>query len=417
MEIKRDSHLKRLISAKHNGMIKIVTGVRRCGKSYLLFKLFCDHLNREGVPSERIVKVDLEDRRNKALRDPDALLAYIDSRISGNEMHYVLIDEIQLVPEFEDVLNSYLKLPNVDVYVTGSNSRFLSTDVITEFRGRGYEIRIAPLSFSEFLPAFDGSREEALAEYMTYGGMPKIVDFKEPKEKAEYLKGLFENAYIKDVKERHSIRNDGDLNELIDTIASSIGGLTNPNKLANTFASVKRSKISAHTIKSYLEILQDAFLIEKSLRYDIKGKRYISAPAKYYFCDIGLRNARINFRQHEVSHLMENLVYNELRLRGMSVDVGSVTFNSKNEQGASSRTALEIDFVCNQGSKRCYVQSALRLPSSEKLEQEIRPLKSVSDNFSKFVITEDPIKSYQDENGIVFMNIFEFLLSEDSLSV
>ena len=415
MEIKRDLLLKKLIDSKHNGMIKVVTGVRRSGKSYLLFNLFCQHLKEEGIAADHIIKVDLEDRRNKALRDPDALLNYIDSRMTDQQMYYILLDEVQHVVDFEDVLNSYLKLENADVYVTGSNSKFLSKDVITEFRGRGDEIKVAPLSFREFMSAFQGSREKALEEYMLYGGLPKVVTFPTAEKKVEYLKQLFQKTYLTDIKERYKIKNDDDLEELIDIIASSIGGLTNPTKLENTFQTVKHSDISHTTIKSYLDILQDVFLVEKSVRYDIKGRKYIDTPAKYYFSDLGLRNARLNFRQYEETHLMENLIYNELRLRGMSVDVGVVVKNEKDANGVSVRKQYEVDFVCNQGSQRYYIQSALHLPSEEKREQEVRSLNDIKDSFKKFVITEDLISRYQDDDGITYMNIYEFLLNEDCL--
>ena len=417
MEIKRDIYLNKLIASKHNGMIKVVTGMRRCGKSYLLFKLFYDHLKAFGVDDEHIIKIDLEDRRNKMLRNPDVLLAHIDERMKSNDMYYIILDEVQHVNEFEDVLNSYLKVSNADVYVTGSNSKFLSKDVVTEFRGRGDEIRMAPLCFREFMLVYNGTREQALEEYLTYGGLPKLIDLTEDAKKMEYLEGLFEKTYLTDIKERYNIKNDAELEELIDIIASSIGGLTNPTKLGNTFKTVKKTSISVNTIKSYLDILQDAFLVEKSIRYDIKGKKYIDTPAKYYFSDLGLRNARINFRQYEVTHLMENLIYNELRLRGMTVDVGIVVINTKNEEGKSQRKQLEVDFVCNQGSKRYYIQSALRLPTEEKRDQELRSLKNIDDSFQKFIITEDPIKRYQDNNGVIFMNIYEFLMDGDSLRV
>jgi len=417
MEIKRDFHLKKLIASRHNGMIKIVTGIRRCGKSYLLFKLFRDYLRNEGVRDDHIIMIDLEDRRNMELRDPDRLLKYIDDQMKDSDMYYILLDEIQLVPEFEDVLNSYLKIENADVYVTGSNSKFLSKDVITEFRGRGWEIKIAPLSFKEFVSVYKGTREDALKEYLTYGGLPKLFSFEDDVQKRDYLKVLFAKTYMTDIKERYHIKQDAELEELIDVISSSIGGLTNPQKLENTFKTVKNVQLSKQTIKAYLDILEEAFLIEKSIRYDIKGRKYISTPSKYYFTDLGLRNARIDFRQLEVTHLMENLIYNELRLRGMSVDVGVVVKNEKDDNGISMRKQLEVDFVCNQGSKRCYIQSALRLPSEEKLEQELRSLKSIDDSFLKFVITENAVKRYQDENGVVFMNIYEFLLDENSLRV
>lgn len=417
MEVKRDLYLNRLIRSMHNGMIKVITGIRRCGKSYLLFNLFSDYLKAQGVDDEHIIKIDLEDRRNKKLRNPDALLEYIDTRISKEGMHYVMLDEVQWVDEFEDVLNSYLKIHNVDVYVTGSNSKFLSSDVITEFRGRGDEIRVSPLSFSEFFSVFNGSRDEAMEEYITFGGLPMIATMQSNEEKIRYLKTLFKKTYITDILERYKIKNEEELEELINILSSSIGGLINPNKLVNTFKSVKNVSISPNTISFYLEILQDVFMVEKSIRYDIKGKKYIDTPAKYYFADLGLRNARINFRQHEVTHLMENLIYNELRTRGLMVDVGVVVVNTKDEEGKSQRKQLEVDFVCNEGSKRCYIQSALRLPNEEKREQELRSLINISDSFQKFVITEDPIKRYQDENGVVFMNIYEFLLDRDSLKV
>lgn len=417
MEIKRDLYLNKLIMSMHNGMIKIVTGIRRCGKSYLLFNLFSDYLKSQGVDEGHIIKVDLEDRRNKKLRNPDALLEYIDAHITKEGMHYVMLDEVQWVEEFEDVLNSYLKIPNVDVYVTGSNSKFLSSDVITEFRGRGDEIKVAPLSFSEYFSVFNGSKQEAMEEYLTFGGLPKIATMRGNEEKMKYLQTLFNKTYITDILERYKIKNEEELEELINILASSIGGLINPNKLVKTFKSVKNISISPNTLSFYLEILQEVFMVEKSIRYDIKGKKYIDTPAKYYFADLGLRNARINFRQYEVTHLMENLIYNELRVRELFVDVGVVVVNTKDEEGKSQRKQLEVDFVCNQGSKRCYIQSALRLPNEEKREQELRSLMNISDNFQKFIITEDPIKRYQDENGVVFMNIYEFLLDKESLKV
>ena len=380
-------------------------------------QLFCHHLKEAGIAADHIIKVDLEDRRNKELRDPDALLRYIDSHMTDQQMYYILLDEVQHVNEFEDVLNSYLKIENADVYVTGSNSRFLSTDVITEFRGRGDEIKIAPLCFREFMSVYQGTREKGLEEYMLYGGLPKVLDYPTVERKIEYLKSLFKKTYLTDIKERYKIKNDDDLEELIDIVASSIGGLTNPSKLENTFQTVKHSNITHTTIKSYLDMLQDVFLIERSVRYDIKGRKYIDTPAKYYFSDLGLRNARINFRQYEETHLMENLIYNELRLRGMSVDVGVVVKNEKDANGVSVRKQLEVDFVCNQGSQRYYIQSALRLPSEEKREQEVRSLKSINDSFRKFVITEDLISRYHDNEGITYMNIYEFLLDENSLQI
>ena len=416
MRISRDLYLKRLISSRHNGMIKIVTGVRRCGKSYLLFELFCNYLEISGVSRDHIVKVDLEDRHNKDLRNPDALMAFIDSRIVDKNMYYVLLDEVQLVDEFEDVLNSYLKKSNVDIYVTGSNSRFLSRDVATEFRGRGEEIKIFPLSFREFMSAFAGDNASGLAEYLTYGGMPKLFDMPDDSAKMAYLSNLFQKTYLSDIEERYKIKNSDELAELIDVVASSIGGFTNPSKLENTFKSVKHSKISQPTIKSYLEILQDVFLVKKAIRYDIKGRHYIDTPAKFYFEDLGLRNARLDFRQQESNHLVENLIYNELCIRGFSVDVGVVTHSVK-EFGKLVRKQLEVDFVCNKGSKRCYIQSAWHIPSEEKRLQELNSLRRIDDSFLKFIITNDPVKKHQDENGVVVMNLFDFLLDESSLHI
>jgi len=413
VRIARDIHLNKLIRSKHNGMIKVITGVRRCGKSYLLFKLFCEHLKSCGVFEDHIIKINLEDRRNKSLRNPDALLAYIDSKMKDGAMYYILLDEIQLVEEFEDVLNSYLTVPNADVYVTGSNSKFLSTDVITEFRGRGYEIHIAPLCFREFYSVFNGTREQAFAEYSTYGGLPIVALSETHEEKSNYLKSLFETTYITDIKERYRIKNDAELGELIDILSSSIGCLTNAKKLADTFKTVKNVNISHNTIKNYLQILQEAFLVTKANRYDVKGKNYIATPSKFYFTDLGLRNARINFRQVEVTHLMENIIYNELLLCGMDVDVGVVTINEKNISGAYQRKQLEVDFVCNRGSKRYYIQSAYRLASEEKLTQELKSLRNIDDYFTKIVITDEPILPHHNEEGIMFMNIYDFLLNPD----
>ena len=415
--VNRDIYLQKLIRSKHNGMIKVITGVRRCGKSYLLFNLFCEHLKASGVDDEHIIKVDLEDRRNKTLCDPDKLLEYIDSRLTDDGQYYILLDEIQKVDEFEDVLNSYLKMQNVDVYVTGSNSKLLSKDIITEFRARGYEIKVRPLCFREYMSVYQGpSREQALQEYMTYGGLPQTLTMESAEEKEDYLKSLFTSTYIRDIKERYKIVNDADLEELIDVMASSIGGLTNPLKLQNTFKTVKQSSITFDTIKRYLDIMQDAFLIEKSVRYDIKGRKYIDTPAKYYFEDLGLRNARLNFRQIEETHLMENLLYNELRLRGLSVDVGQVVYNYKDEEGKSQRKVLEVDFVCNRGGKRYYIQSALSLPTPEKVEQEQNSLLRIDDNFQKMIIVGGMTPTHINDNGIIIMNIYDFLLNENSLT-
>lgn len=417
MEIKRNIHLNRIIARKGNGMIKVITGMRRCGKSYLLFTLFHNYLLEQGVDEQHIIKVDMEDRRNAALRNPDALLNYIDSRMTDSQQYYILLDEVQLVAEFEDVLNSYLKITNADVYVTGSNAKFLSKDVITEFRGRGDEIRIMPLSFQEFMSAKEGNREDLLNEYLTYGGLPQVVTMDEIERKVEYLKNLFTHTYIRDIKERYEIKKDDDLEELINLVASNIGSLTNPTKLENCFKSVKQSCLSKDTIKNYIDLMQDAFIIEKSIRFDIKGKKYIDTPSKYYFTDLGLRNARLNFRQTEFTHLLENAIYNELRLRGYSVDVGQIPIFTIREDGKRQRSTLEVDFVCNLGYKRCYIQSAYALPTEEKMKQEFNSLLRIKDSFKKIVIVGTPTPTYQNEEGILTMNIYDFLMNPDSLNI
>ncbi|MGN0225865.1 MAG: ATP-binding protein [Prevotella sp.] len=414
MEIKRDIHLKRLIASRHNGLIKVVTGIRRCGKSYLLMNIFRKFLLEEGVREDHIIMVDLENRRNKRLRNPDALLEYIDNQMADDAMYYILLDEIQVVSEFEDVLNSYLSVPNADVYVTGSNSRFLSKDVITEFRGRGDEIHITPLSFREFHSVHPEMESYmALQEYLTFGGLPYVCTEADEEKKTNYLQGLFEKTYLTDIRERYHIRGEEVMEELIDVIASCIGGLTNPSKIENTFRSVKGIHLSKNTIKQYLDILEDSFLVSRCIRYDIKGRKYIDTPQKYYFEDLGLRNARIGFRQVEQTHLMENMIYNELRLRGYIVDVGVVYSNIKGENGVYRRNQLEVDFVCNKGSRRVYVQSAYRLPTLEKREQEMASLLRIDDTFRKVIITEDMIKRHQDENGVEWVNIFDFLRCDD----
>lgn len=416
MRINRDTYLQKLLRRRHNGMIKVVTGPRRSGKSYLLRHIFVDYLLDQGVQADHIIKIDFEDRRNAALRNPDTLIAHIDGSMTDSGMYYILLDEIQKVDEFVDVLNSYLEIENADVYVTGSNSRLLSKDVVTEFRGRGDEIEIAPLSFSEFFPTFSGSREEALTEYLTYGGMPKVATMSSDEEKANYLKSLFRTVYLSDIKERYGIRNDTELEELIKIVASGIGGITNPTKLENTFKSIKNVSLSKNTIASYLKILEDVFILRRSERFDIKGKKYIDASSKYYFLDCGLRNAHLNFRQIEATHLLENAIYNELVMRGLSVDVGVVNVVERNKDGKLQRKQLEVDFVCNKGSKRYYIQSALRLPTQEKLDQELHSFKNIDDNFQRIVITEDLVKPHRDESGILFMNIYDFLLDLDSLN-
>lgn len=414
MEIKRDALLNRLMSLRHNKMIKVITGMRRCGKSYLLFNLFSEALKKEGVDDRHIVKINLEDRRNKDLRNPDKLLDYIDSQLKDEKMYYILLDEVQLVSEFEDVLNSYLHVDNADVYVTGSNARFLSKDVITEFRGRGFEVKIHPLSFQEIRNAKpEVPMEQLWLDYMTYGGLPMVVNMDSVQDRTSYLKGLFKHTYLKDIKERYNIKLDEDLEDLIKILASAIGGLTNPRKLADTFRSVKKSNISQDTLKVYLDYLQDAFIVKRVLRYDIKGKRYIETPSKFYFEDLGLRNALLNFRQVEKSHLMENAIYNELIVRGMTVDVGEVIWNTKDGAGKKIRKALEVDFVCNQGYKRIYIQSALSIPDDAKREQELLSLRKIDDSFQKVVITGEHGPHYQNDDGILFMDIYDFLMGKE----
>lgn len=413
MEIKRDIHLKRLISSRHNGLIKVITGIRRSGKSYLLRVLFKNYLIENGIKEDHIIELDFEDRRNKQYRNPDILLQYIDGRMVDENMYYILLDEIQMVDEFEDVLNSYLSVNNADVYVTGSNSRFLSKDVITEFRGRGDEIHITPLSFAEFHSAHpEMETYKALQEYLTYGGLPYVCNEPDEQKKINYLQGLFEKTYLTDIKERYHIRELDVMDELLNVIASCIGSLTNPSKIENTFRSVKGIRLNQNTVKEYLEMLEDSFLITHCIRYDIKGRKYIDTPKKYYFEDLGLRNTRLGFRQVEVIHLMENMIYNELRLRGWLVDVGVVPTRKKDADGAYRRSSLEVDFVCNRGSERVYVQSAYRLPTDKKRTQEMTSLLKIDDSFRKIIITEDLIKRHMDEYGIEWMNIYDFLRSE-----
>lgn len=413
MNIERPIYLQRLIDRRHNGMIKIITGLRRSGKSYLLFTLFCQYLKEQGIDDTQIIKLDLENIYNERYRSPLPLLDYISQRVTDTREYFILIDEIQLLDRFEEVLNTLLKNTQLDVYVTGSNARFLSKDVVTTFRGRGDELRIHPLSFSEYMSVKPDAPflETHLNEYMLLGGLPQTVTMPTEQQKKGYLQQLFSNTYLIDIKERYSIRNDDDLEELIDVMASSIGSLTNPQKIANTFRSEKRSTITRDTVKTYLDYMQDAFLIERAVRYDIKGRKYIDTPAKYYFEDLGLRNVRLNFRQTEHTHLMENLIYNELRMRGYSVDVGQVIQNTKNENGISERKQLEVDFVCNRGQDRIYIQSAYALPSEEKTEQELRSLKQIKDSFQKVVIVGGMQPSFRNDDGILILNIFDFLLN------
>lgn len=415
--IERNKYLAELISLHGNGMIKVITGMRRCGKSYLLFQIFVSYLEKQGVASDHIIKINLEEFKSRELRNPNNLYSYVESCIKDDEQYYILIDEVQMLDCFEDVLNGFLGISNVDVYVTGSNAKFLSKDIITEFRGRGYEIKMYPLCFREYMSVYEGSVHAGLNEYMLYGGLPQILSYKTEEQKVNFLKSLFDETYIKDIRERYDIRKDDDLEELINIMASDIGALTNPNKLANTFRSEKKSIISYDTIKNYTDYLCDLFLIEKSTRYDIKGKRYINSPFKYYFMDLGLRNARINFRQFEKSHLMENLIYNEMRVRGFNVDVGVVPFVNTDDEGRRQRLALEVDFVCNLGSRRYYIQSAYRMDSSEKMKQERASLLKVDDSFKKIIILGEECPITRDEQGITTIGIYDFLLKENSLEL
>lgn len=417
MEIKRDFYLQKLISRKHNGMVKVVTGLRRCGKSYLLFNLFKKHLLESGVDSDHIIEIQFDDFSYKKYRQADEAYKFVKEKITDSQMYYILLDEVQLLESFEDVLNGFLHIQNADTYVTGSNAKFLSKDIITEFRGRGDEVHINPLSFSEFMSVYPGKKEDGWNEYVIYGGLPAIVQKQTAEEKSAYLKNIFEETYFSDIIERNKVRNTEELQELVNILSSSIGSLTNPKKLADTFLSVKKSKISQETIKNYLEYLCDSFLISGSFRYDIKGKKYIETPLKYYFSDIGLRNARLNFRQLEETHTMENIIFNELKKRDYNVDVGVVQISEKNSEGSCSRIQYEIDFVVNQGYKRYYIQSAFAMPNRDKVLQEERPFLKIQDSFKKIIIQKDCAMPYYTEEGILVMGIFDFLLNENSLEI
>ena len=429
MEINRDYYLNKLISRKNNGFIKVITGVRRCGKSYLLNKLFYRHLIDSGVSQDHIVKfafdsaddlyligesmIDLQKHNRKV--DPEKFMAYIRSRIVDKEMHYLLLDEVQMMDAFESVLNGYLRKDNLDVFVTGSNARFLSRDIITEFAGRGDEIHMYPLSFSEYMTVFKGDKYEGLSQYMLYGGIPLVVLREDANDKTTTLENLFNEIYIRDIVIRHGVRNHGELEDLLNILSSAVGSLTNPEKLKNTFHSVKKSKITSATIKKYLGYFEDSFLLESAHRYDIKGKAYIETPKKYYFSDLGLRNARLNFRQFEPTHAMENVIYNELRMRGYSVDVGVVPIAEKDKKGKVSRKQLEVDFVCNLGSKRLYIQSAYSIPDEQKRTLETRPFIKIDDSFKKIIVTRDIVPAQYDDRGILTINIYDFLLDPSVL--
>lgn len=390
-------------------MIKVITGMRRCGKSYLLFTLFKNYLIKQGVKDDHIIGVNLENRLNKSLRDPDALLHYIDSRLSSDGQYYVMLDEVQMVSEFEDVLNSFLSISNVDVFVTGSNAKFLSKDVITEFRGRGDEIHVRPLTFREVADFRDDYSQDMIREYMLYGGLPQVVLENDVNKKVSYLEQQMEHTYLRDIKERYEVRQDSDLSELVDIMASCVGGLTNPPKIADTFKSVKHSSISVDTIRLYLEYMEDAFVLERVTRYDIKGRKYIDSPFKYYFEDLGLRNARLGFRQVEPTHMMENMLYNELRAIGMKVDVGQVFTEVKIEDGSRQRKTLEIDFVCNRGYERVYIQSAYAMETEEKRDQELTSLRKLRDGFRRIVIVNGLQPTYMNEEGVYIINLMDFL--------
>jgi len=416
-EIKRDKYLQNLIDRKENDMIKIVTGIRRCGKSYLLDPIFKNYLLSQGIKENHIIKLELDSIENEQYRDAYKLYNFVMEKIKDEDMYYILLDEIQLVEDFESVLNSFLRKKNLDVYVTGSNSKFLSSDIVTEFRGRGDEIRVYPLTFAEFASSYEGETKNAFKEYITYGGMPYILSRKTEEQKSKYLNSLFENTYINDIVERNGIQRKDVLDAIINMLASSVGSLTNPLKIANTFGSNGMLDVSDKTISNYIDYLLDSFMINKSNRYDIKGKKYISTPSKYYFTDIGLRNVRLNFRQQEEEHLMENIIYNELLIRGYNVDVGVIEHFENNKEGKTIRKQLEVDFVCNQGSKRYYIQSAFAIPDKEKMEQEQKSLVKIGDSFKKIIVVKDDIKLWRNEEGIVIMSLEEFLLNHNSLEL
>lgn len=416
MNIKRQQYLDQLIASQRNGLVKIITGIRRCGKSYLLFKLFHDYLNSQGIADDHIIQIALDDRTNKELHDPDNLLKYIKEQITDKDLYYIILDEIQMVDEFTDVLNSLLHISNADVYVTGSNSHFLSTDIVTEFRGRGDEIHLFPLSFSEYCEGYNGSTDQAWKDYYTYGGLPLVLTLDTDKKKEDYLSNLYKSVYLVDVLERHKIKNIGEFDELVKIISSSIGSSCNPTKLANTFKSVKNVTIHHQTINKYLGFLEDAFLVEKSIRYNIKGKKYINTLAKYYFSDLGIRNALLGFRQQEGTHIMENIIYNELRTRGLRVDVGMVETREPDKNGRLIRKQLEVDFVVNQGSQRYYIQSAFAMPTLEKEAQESASLLLINDSFKKIIIVKDDIKPKRNEEGILTIGLKDFLLDKNSLN-
>ncbi len=417
MVIRRDIYLDKLISKRNNGLIKVITGVRRCGKSYLLFELFREYLKNNNIPDDHIIEMAFDAYENKKYQDPAIFFPYLTDRINDQDQYYVLLDEVQLLDDFESILNSLVRRKNVDVYVTGSNAKFLSKDIITEFRGRGDEVHMYPLTFAEYMSAYEGDKADGWRDYVLYGGLPLVLSFTAPDQKVAFLKSLFEETYISDIIGRNNVRNKAELEELLNILSSAIGSLTNPNKLSATFKSVKNKTISKVTIKRYIDYLEDSFLIDSAIRYDIKGKKYIDTPSKYYFTDLGLRNARLNFRQVEETHAMENIIFNELKVRGYNVDVGVVVMNEKDKDGKKVRKLLEIDFVCNKGSKRYYIQSAFALPNEKKLQQEERPLLNTGDGFKKIIITKNALAPLYNEEGVLVMNIYDFLLNSASMDL
>jgi len=415
MVIERNTYLNQLIAGRNNGLIKIITGIRRCGKSFLLSQLFRNYLVKEGIQRDHIIHIALDDRKYAELRDPDKFLSFLDTSIGDSEMYYVLLDEVQMMDDFVGVLNSLLHMPNVDVYVTGSNSRFLSKDVVTEFRGRGDEIHMYPLSFSEFYSVFYGDKSSAWKEYYTYGGLPQILSLDNPKKKMDYLINLMNTVFLSDILERHKVRNMCELEELLEVVASSIGSPTNPLKLSNTFMSLKNVKISNKTIAKYLTYLEDAFLIEKALRYNIKGKKYINTLSKFYFTDLGLRNAELKFRQIEETHIMENVIYNELLVRGFTVDVGVVEVRGKDKNGKFIRKQLEVDFVANSGNERYYIQSAWAMPDKDKKLQETASFRNIDDSFKKVIVVRNDMMPYINDKGYLIIGLLDFLLEPQKL--
>lgn len=415
MEIKRDRYLQKIVNRMHNGMIKVITGIRRAGKSYLLFTIFRNYLKAQDIADNHIIAIELDMYENERYRNPEEFLNYIKSKMIDDGKYYIFIDEVQMLDKFESVLNSLLHIRNADVYVTGSNSQFLSKDVITEFRGRGDEVHVYPLSFGEYMEVFDGDRYEGWSSYVRFGGLPLTVTMATDEQRMDYLTQLFEETYIKDIIERHHIEKVQEMNDLINVLASGIGSLTNASKITATFKSVIQSDISLNTVRTYIEYLKDAFIVNEANRYDVKGRKYIGTPLKYYFEDVGLRNARLGFRQVEETHLMENVIYNELRIRGYHVDVGVVVKRERNKEGVQEKKQIEIDFVANKGSKRYYIQAAFSLPDEEKIAQEKASLVNVKDSFRKIIIVKDVIKPWYDNDGILTMSIYDFLLNDNSL--